>query len=196
MSTTYTKSLNTDFGGSIIIQQFHKEVEAIVGITPNIIAVTLTGDEIEILFDTPLSAGEETILNSIISSHVPNYSKPKVQFYTVTAQVQKIKTTSYSKTIRFNYPGSDNSGAIDYVEVISNMDAGVTSYNIRLYDKTNDKIMAELTNLTNTADMVHDFGTISHIPANNAILEIHIKKNGGSSNLSINIDSATVYYGN
>ena len=196
MSTTYTRSLSTDFGGSIKLKQFHEEVVANGGIAPNITGVTMTGDVIEIIFDAALSAGEETTLNGLINVHTADTSKPKENFYTETAQRPETQTSSYSRVIRFNYPGSDNAGLIDYVEVISSMDSNVTSYNIRLYDKTNDMVMAELTGLTNTADVANDLGTITNIPTSKAILEIHVKKNGGRGNSKVYVDNATIYHGN
>lgn len=196
MSTIYTKSLSTDFGGSIKLKQFHEEVVADGGIAPNLTGVTMTADVVDIAFDAALSAGEQTTLDGLISSHTPDVSKPKVQFYTETAQKQTIKTTSYSRSIRFTYPGSDRIGLIDYVSVLTSKDSNMTSYDIRLYDKTNNNVMAEVTGLTNTSDDANDLGTISNIPAGKAILEIHAKRVGGKSNSKIYIDNAIIYHGN
>lgn len=196
MSTTYTKSLSTDFGGSIKLKQLHKEIEDDGTIVPNIIGITMTGDVVDITFDSALSGSEETSLNSLIAAHTPNNSKPKETFYTETAQIDSTRAPNYTKVIRFIYPGSDSCGIIDYVEVLSRMNSGITSYDIRLVDKTNNTIMAEVIGLTNTTDSANDLGTISNIPTNKAVLEIHIKVNGANGNSFVYIDNAVIYHDN
>lgn len=196
MSTTYTKSLSTDFGSSIKLRQLHKEIEADSGITSNITGITMTGDVVDIIFDSTLSASEETALNSLISAHTPDTSKPKETFYTETSQIDSTKAMNYSRMIRFAYPGSDSCGIINYVEVLSRMDVGVTSYDVRLVDKLNNTVMAEATGLTNTTDSANDLGTISNIPTNRTILEIHVKHNGASGNAFVFVDNAIIYHGN
>lgn len=69
MTTSYTKSLSTDFGGNLNATQFHKEVEADSGIAPTCLTVANKADVVEIVFSSALSSGEQTTLNNLISAH-------------------------------------------------------------------------------------------------------------------------------
>ena len=69
--TTYTKSLVADFGNNLNSIQFHTEVAEDVNIVPNILRVDVTDDIIDIVFDAILSNAEQTVLNGLISAHIP-----------------------------------------------------------------------------------------------------------------------------
>lgn len=69
MTTIYTKSLTTDFGGTINESSLHAEIVAEGGITPNLSRVERNGDVVDIVFDSALSAGEQTTLDTVISNH-------------------------------------------------------------------------------------------------------------------------------
>ena len=81
MTTTYTKSLATNFGGSLSSGQFHLEVAADVGITPNLLHIDVTGDVVDIVFDAALSAGEQTTLDGLITAHTPATLNIQPDFY-------------------------------------------------------------------------------------------------------------------
>lgn len=89
MTTTYTKSLAADFGGILNQRQLHKEIINDVGITPNLIGVMVTGDVVDITFDSALSAGEQTTLNGIISSYTA----------IITTDTTISSTTTFSTTL-------------------------------------------------------------------------------------------------
>jgi hypothetical protein len=75
MTTTYNKSLIEDFSGNLQVNQLLREIKSNEGITPYCITVNnLNSDNVDIIFDSALSAGEQTTLNTIISNHVPNNS--------------------------------------------------------------------------------------------------------------------------
>lgn len=196
MSTTYTKSLSTDFGGSLSTSQLHAEIEADTNITTILESIDLDGDVVEITFAAALSAGEETALDNLIASHIKDTSKPKTNFYTVNPRLDFVHTTSYKSTGAFKFPGSTAAGIIDYIEIISHMDEACTSYSIRVYDLTNGAILAEATGLDNTSAKIQDLGVISNIPSDPAVLEVQLKRVGGSNSDSIYLDSVLVYYDN
>lgn len=64
------------------------------------------------------------------------------------------------------------------------MDIGVTSYDVRIFDATNSVVVAEA-NYANTSEQLLDLGTISNLSPTQCILEIHLRKNGGSDRKSI-----------
>ena len=75
MTTTYTKSLSSDFGGILESSQLHKTILADGGISPNILAISVgdpTSDTVKITFDSALDGSEQTVLGGIISTHDPD----------------------------------------------------------------------------------------------------------------------------
>ena len=67
-----TKSLSTDFSGSLNTSQLEKEINWDNSISNNCISVINFLDVVQIYFDNTLSSSEETALDTIISNHVPN----------------------------------------------------------------------------------------------------------------------------
>ena len=61
------------------------------------------------------------------------------------------------------------------------MNPGATSYDVRVYDQTNDEVLAE-DNFTNTTIALHDMGTLSNVPSNDSLINIQINRNGGLLN--------------
>lgn len=195
MATTYNRSITTHFGGSDPNQiQLHNEIYGSVG--PTLLGIEITGDSVDIRFDSALSGGEETTLNGLLSAHIADNSKPKIQFYSINPKKESIKTNSYSIVSRFKYTGSDIIGTIDYIDIISKKDSGITSYSVRVVDITNNLVIAEKTGMTNTTEDIQDLGTISNVPTDQAVFELQAKKIGGSGNTSVYIDAINIYYGN
>ncbi len=71
MTTTYNKSITTDFGGSLKSWQFHNEIVAETKITPTLSSIDTVGDVVNIIFTSALSAGEQTTLDGLIAAHAP-----------------------------------------------------------------------------------------------------------------------------
>lgn len=67
--STYTYSLSSDFGGNINTTQFHSEINNDPGIFPNLEGINTLNDDVDIIFDSSLSAGEQTTLTGLVSSH-------------------------------------------------------------------------------------------------------------------------------
>lgn len=81
MATTYTKSLTTNFGGNLNPDQILTEIEADEGIAPTCITVMNIADNVDIIFDSALDAGEQTILDGIITAHVPTEANTIPELY-------------------------------------------------------------------------------------------------------------------
>ncbi len=69
MTTTYTKSLVSDFGGNLNTVQLRIEINNDVSISPTCLAVINIADDVDIIFDSALSGPEQTNLDTVISSH-------------------------------------------------------------------------------------------------------------------------------
>lgn len=194
--STETYSLSIDFGGNLNAGQFHEEIDDESGISPTILTVRITDDVVELDFSSSLSSGEQTILDGLVSGHVPNDSKPKDNFYTVYPRLDSVRTTGYKSTGAFKFAGSNVVGNVDYIEVIAYMDEACTSYSVRVYDQTNGNVLAEATDLTNTAQSIQDLGDVSNIPSSSAVLEVQLKRVGGTYENNIYLDSVLIYHNN
>lgn len=87
---------------------------------------------------------------------------------------------SYARLASFTFPGSDNVD-LSFIKVISYMDTSITSYDLRIYDATNNAIISEA-NFNNIIEQVNDMGILSNLPVSEAIWEVLSKRNGGSGN--------------
>lgn len=197
---TYSYSLASDFGGATGLNQyqFHIEVNTEAGITgANLIGVHLTGDDIDIEFDGALSGGENTALDNLVSNHIPDNTPELANFYSSSTRKHETNSTSYSNLGSFKYDGSDKIGTIDAIDVISHMSSSVTTHDVRIYDRTNQTVIAEGIGFTNIEEAISNLGAISNVPTSKAVLEIHAKRNGGSGNSkSVYVDQVIIYYNN
>jgi len=194
---TYSKSVTSNFSGNAPeLRKLHDEINGENGITPGIIGITMTDDNVDVIFDATLSAGEQTTLDGLLSSHNNSPIKGRDNFHVVNPRINTIKSTSYSRVVAFKYDGADKIGTIDYIDIISYKHSNITSYSARIYDKTNNNIIAEKTGMTNDVEEIHDLGTISNVPTDKAILELQMKKVGGNNNNKIYIESLNIYHGN
>ena len=197
MTTTYNFSLASDFGGSLKSYQLHKEIDDDGGITPNLIGVNTEGDDVAIIFDATLSGGEETTLNGLVSAHVPDMSKPRKQFFIFAPKRNTITPkNNWVLSGYFQYPGSDQAGTIDYIDLISCMDSGINNYDARVLVKNTGAVLVEKTGMTNTETATIDLGTVSNVPTDKTTLELQIRKNGGNNKQVVEIEQVIVYYGN
>jgi len=194
--TTYTYSLSVDFGGNIKEGQLHGEIVAAI-VDTEFVGVNRSEDVVDLVFVDVLSGGDETILDTVVANHVPVIGPSKYIYYTYTPKTTKTNSTVYQRIGGpFRYGGANFMGTINQIEVISHMDTGMTSYSVRLYDSTNEAIIAEATGLTNLLEGIVDLGTISDVPDEEAIFEIHAKRVGGTSNTYAVVDEVIVYYNN
>lgn len=88
--------------------------------------------------------------------------------------------TTYTKILELSVPGESNN-ALQNIKVISYKDGSVDSYDVRALNIETSQVVAEA-NFTNVVPQINDLGTLSNLPANEGIIEILIKRNGGSGN--------------
>lgn len=191
MTTTYTRSIITDFGGSISPHILQSAIVA-SSIVPTILYINTLGDEVYIVFNTSLSAGEITTLNTLIAAHtavIPLSYKHIIKF---NPKNTTIKQTTFKREDTLIYQGTDVFGTVSRISAIAYMDSGVTSYTIKIYDKTNNATIVETT-FTNTEEDIVHLTPIQNVPTSEAVFELLVKKTGGKGNENAYIDSVTVY---
>ena len=96
----------------------------------------------------------------------------------------------------FTYNGSDKIGLLDYIDVVSKMQNGISSYDIRVVNADNGDVIVEKNGLSNTNYETVDLGTLINIPTSESIMEVEIRRVGGNGNKDVYIQQVAVYYGN
>lgn len=97
MASTYNYSYSVDFGGNLNTAQFHSEVEADGGITPSLIEIKIDGDDVDVVFNSALSGGEETTLTNLVAAHSPSVAS--VVAYTISKiEEEDVKTNGRFRT--------------------------------------------------------------------------------------------------
>jgi len=94
----YPYSVDDDFGGVVPnFTQLRQEIEA-AGITSATYQYhTREEDEVQLWFDGPLSAGDETILDGVVAAHVPANTTQSAQKAQSLAEEQTPETTWQQK---------------------------------------------------------------------------------------------------
>jgi hypothetical protein len=96
-----------------------------------------------------------------------------------------LQTTNNSYTVlsRCIFPGSSVVSLTKILASVSTI-SGSYSLDIRIYDITNSLVIAEKLTITSTTVTIHDLGTISNVPVNQAIFEIQLRANGNASRVA------------
>jgi len=187
MPTTYTKSLSSDFGGSLKSEQFHEEIVA-SSIVPALNAVNTTGDVVDIVFASALSGAEQTTLDTLITNHTPDTTPELNNKRIVSVRNRGSTDATYKVYGKFTFPGSTNAS----VKTISRMQAGATDYSIKIYDFTNDQTITENT-YTNVPAAINNV-VCSNVPASEAIWEVQVKVSSPGSDKKMHINSVSVNF--
>jgi hypothetical protein len=163
-------------------------------ISLGVIGISQQGDDIYLEFPGEI---DTAVLESMLTSHVADYSLPKDNFYTYTPRKNSISSSLYQILGgQFKYGGASHVGPINYLSVIAYKDPEITSYNIRIYDSTNNLTLAEKTGITNNEPEEIDLGTVANVPNSSALLEVHAQRVGGSSTSKVYVEQAIVYHNN
>lgn len=94
-----------------------------------------------------------------------------------TLPYAQVTSSSYSKVGSFPFPGTTAVGSPIECIIASYLNAG-TDMDIRIYDVTNAQTICELIDQSNGTVALVDLGTLSNLPANAAIFEIHLLATG------------------
>lgn len=189
----YTYSLSVDFPDGLMTNQFHKILADTNSISVNFLGLNVYDDVVEIIYESALSGGEETTLNSIISAYVPSDGPEKHKSYHVFPTVTSLVSLNWTSVGLFKYGGSLKEGLINYVDVIARTGSSITTYDARIVNTNNGQTLCTVTGLNNTTYQLNDMGNISNIPEEEAIMDIQMRRNGLST---IYIQALVVYANN
>jgi hypothetical protein len=178
MVKVVTKSLSTDFGGNLFPDQLADEINASSEIAPRCFVVINIGDTVCIKFDTNtnLLSSELSKLDDLISNHFPKPFQSQV-VENINISENHVESTDYITVVTFNFPGTSVWSNISNIKIISLMEDGGQSYDIKIYDVTNKKTVCSK-NLSKTEESIYDLGTLFNLPDNEAIFELQAKVNG------------------
>lgn len=181
MAEIYSKE--DDFGGNIAEGQLHEEILAESGITTTLLGISTDEDVVTIIFESTISSDEKTLLNNIIENHTPQSPYMPKKYIKVSAPDI---TNAYTNTdvyfiMMSTMLPNQISAKITNIYLTSKSTGNLTSYDVRVYNVTEDKTLATK-NLTNTDKAINSMGTISNLPTTTSIIEIHAKRNGGDEN--------------
>lgn len=184
---SYTFSLSSNFNGNLFAHQLYTNIDNSVSITKNIVGIDTNGDNVIITFDQELSGSEVTTLNNLVSSYtyVP-LNRYRIDNMNPSYSVIGLTFTNINTSFYFDI---ENMTEILCVKVLGNITSN--SYQVRLYDITNSKLMATGT-FTNTTPVMNNLGTISNIPTTSSLLEVHVKSSSLLSTVTIN--KVIIYY--
>ena len=185
---TYDYSISGNFSGPINLDQLHYIVKNSSSITQPFDGIVTGGDTLTFRFTAELTSGEQTSLDSIVSSYT-QITQLDYSNYNVITLVPPTNTISiggvYTKILSFHYMGTYTTG-ISNIKLLSYMDSGVTSYDVKIFDISNGYVISTA-NFTNTSSQLNSMGTINHVPTSPATFDIYIKKNGSGSTTKIYI---------
>lgn len=105
----------------------------------------------------------------------------------------KTNNTTYVREDLFVYEGSNISGELKKIVAFGYKDSGVTNFSIKIYDKTNNLIIAENT-FTDSSENFLDITPLSNIPTTRSLIEILIKKTGGTISDYAHIENISLYF--
>lgn len=167
------------------ISQLQDEIEENIVITTNIDHIDMTGDNVDIYFDSNITTPEKDELNLLISLHVPIFNPVTPYNIDIIPRKNNITKSSYRRMAASAFPGASYATA----KCVSHMRSGSTSYSIKIYDKNNRQTLVEKT-FTNTTESVQDLGALSNLPLSSTQIEISAKVNGSRAFL----ESIVIFY--
>lgn len=183
---SYTFSLALKFPNGINIDQLQSEIILIID---TINGITTCDDLVEIIFTNVLSDEQIISLNNIINSHVPIDLIPVDNLVTVIPNITKINSTIFKRVVSINYNINRSSSVT--IKFSGYMDSNITSYNVRVVDVINNLILANIEYFNKTED-INTLGSFN-ISSNTNVVEIHVKKTGGSINDTVHINNITYF---
>lgn len=149
------------------------------------------GDAIEIIFTSDLNDQQKVTLNNIVSNWDNVTAITYSKIVPINVHAHGIDSTVHKRYGVYPYLGSDLLGDIKKI-CISSYGTTTDGYCIRIFDITNNNIIAE-SECYNIIEDIIDLGPISNIPKTPALLEIQIKKLGTNRQNTIYSDIIVFY---
>ena len=189
---TYTYTISIVFSAGVDTSKLQEEINANVNIS-DCSYIDTVDDEIYLYFTLTLSGAEITTLESIMVAHV--LDPPQLTLLSaviVPVKLDSTNNTTYTKFGSYTYLGNIRERTLKAVYFVGYMDVGVTNYSVRIFNVTNNTLIVEKT-FTNTAELSLDMGVVANVPTGQATLEMQLRKNGGSNNQRVYVNSISLY---
>lgn len=151
----------------------------------------IANDGTKIIGIPPGSDGETLEFDSTTSTGFKIKKNVKITKLPVTKN-RSTKNSTYTTFYTFLFPGT-NETTLTNVKFISYADNGVTSYDARIYDVTNNIEIGSGTYSNNT-DTINGITSLSNLPASEAMFEVQLRQTGGTGNKSVYLDDVTLFY--
>jgi hypothetical protein len=130
-------------------------------------------------------------LKSVNSENVRTNYQP---IFNENLSLTKSFNNIYTVVSRFTYNGSNKYtiSNINIISFISNQSNEELFYSVRIYDRTHNKKIGELTNLINTEPGIISITQIENVPLVNAVWELQIKTNDATKGRTVFIDTLQI----
>lgn len=146
-----------------------------------LVAVSPSSDNLVVSSNSGTSTGVDWIESA-------NNNSPLTILLNISTSLVSL---GYETIGEFTYVPSEY-GTITSIKVLSYMNNGANSYDIRIEDITNSEIISD-ENFTNTDLELHDL-TLNNLPNNISIIEIQLQSNGGLVNNDANIKGIIIKF--
>lgn len=138
----------------------------------------------------PIGANGQVLIFDSAATKGVKWGAQKQLLKATATGTSSTNSTSYAAILSITILG-ENVSAVSSIKVLSKLDGNATSYDIRVYDVTNNNVIGTV-NATNANTSIVNIGTLSNLPATEAIFEIQARKNGGNNNSYAYIYEATI----
>ena len=177
MSQNYDFSITNDFSNGVDTSLLKSEILT-EAFTPNFLRIDTIDDNLSIVSDFSLSVPEETILNNLISTHIPKINGSG--FLNTYITTNKLRDINYSR-IGILYYDPNNLGNIESIGLSVKPTQNITSFDIRVINIETATIVFNKNFISNNnfISTYNDNNVLSPVtsPSN---LEISAKINGTS----------------
>ncbi len=141
--------------------------------------------------DTAITTCPNNAVHSVNSNSV-NEIALEEEAFRITPTILESDSTEFLRMVRIHYSDSHH-GTLRRIKFIGNKTGNISSYDVEVYDVTNQVSLIS-TNFTNTGvDDLNDLGAISSPPSGDVILEINAKQTDGTGTSNLYIDQIIVY---
>jgi hypothetical protein len=128
-----------------------------------------------------------------VSQYLSDTSYENISLYSIQPEVRRSRYTSWKTCATFEYGGSNVIGEIRFIDVVAKMQNGASGFSVRIVNQDTGQVICQNTSSTNKIYESIDLGIVSNIPTDISILQLQIKRNGGS-NKWIYIQQILIYY--
>jgi hypothetical protein len=186
MSEDY--SLSSDFTGELDSSQLEAEINA-SAISVDLVGISTYADLVQIVFTTPLGSEDKALLTALVAAHladplhIHDYYKLSINALCNTNEYNLVYAFAINDIIKIK--------PVKFA-ITSKLTGLITSYSVRVYDVTHNNIIATA-NFNNSYFSLLDMGVLTSVSTDLAMLELHVKKNGGSDGDFVCISELTIY---